>query len=524
MLESDCGCTSGCSDIQDLPPADPPLKRMSLLGVAEAIPGMPLGMVNPIELMEWSGGHTSTPLSLGEVAVEPREESVGPQPPTLTHVPFNPGTPRTPDQSNPLSDELFATIYLSAGEECSWNEQIGCSIYRVTLKLAEPPVVYSVELIQAADDYGGRVEPPASPDGTKLAYVRRGAADRRGSDGASIPNDSRLYVRDLTSGALTRLSKGNNQMAEKDLTDGLPKWPAWFGEGFVLFSTQNGKDGGSSDLKRLMLGAAVLDDGVNVSTPGKRGLLGPGTSHSQRTGGFPTSFGDPDVREPSAVDLTDFFDMRVVTQGQSQEGDSLVPAKPRVSPAISLRSDVLTEEFELGQAFQNKNGSWTSEGSEVDLTECHHGAWSPFGQEIMCHGHKGATNYPESDAIVRMLYEYSQKADGEWGNQTLVIDPLDAGSLASALPAFEGLLTGASVLSFKYGQYCLKKGWVICTVFAADNEKRVLESRVVVVRRNRQAFWDVTTLVEETLNLKLGALSGYTGTCSAFTTAPIWRD
>ena len=523
MLESDCGCASGCSDIQDLPPADPPLRRMSLLGVAEAIPGMPLGMVNPIELMEWSGGHTSTPLSLGEEAVEPREESLGPRPPTLTHVPFNPGTPRISDPGNPLSDELFATIYLSAGEQCSWNEQLGCSIYRVTLKLAEPPVVYSVELVKAADDYGGRVEPAISPDGSKLAYVRRGAP-RADSSGDPIATDSRLYVRDLSSGALTRLSKGNNDMAEADLTDGLPKWPAWFGDAFVLFSTQNRQDSDTSDFKRLMLGAAVLDDGVCLTTPGKRGLLGPGTSHPRRAGGVPTNFGDPDVREPSTVGLTDFFQMRVVTQGQSQEGDELVPARPRVSPAVSLRSDVLTEEFELGQAFHYKAGNWTSEDSKAKLTECHHGAWSPSGQEIMCHGHKDTTKYPGSLGSVRMLYEYSQKSDGGWGNQTLVVDPLDAGSLASALPAFEGLLNGAGVLSFKYGQYCLKGGWVICTVFAADDEKHVLESRVVVVRRNRQAFWDITTLVEEALGMSLGAMSGYTGSCSTFTTAPIWRD
>lgn len=390
-------------------------------------------------------------------------------------------------------------IYLSAGlhegygtdsyHSCNANDDSNCDLYRVRVRLAPGPVRFGeVERVVVGSDRGtpesvGVVEPAVSPSGRRLAYLRRwGTHEGRGV--------SDLEAMDLDGRGVTLVASGTG--------DARPQFPNWFQEGTLLFHA-GAKDAATS------YSAQVADEGdLRFGTP--RALLGPASGTS--TG---TSFADANTRTATAMSEP-FGHLDVTTFGVSTEHGTR--EQPRVH---SLRASspgsgsVATQEFDLGV---NRRGE--------TIGECHHSAWNPGGDTILCTVHDPPERYPSGAASTsRLLYMYRRVA-GEWrAVSPQPFDPLEPEELFSTFPSLYPLADaepGCERYSYKYAEWCVGDDHLVATVFCENGldskSDPIFVSRVHLIHVPSRSYYDLTSEVERFEGVSEGEYHGIFSTCA----------
>ena len=492
------------------------------------IPGWPVGEVNPPDLLGISGSFGPfLPADVSPPESSDRFEKAASGHPSLDFVDtVGTGIAIGTDALPPFDLDIYVSVGFQGGlssgacgsplidglsrvASCDMDANEGCAIVRLRLRWLGPFGLVGLDVIQPADRYGGRVWPAISPDGTKLAYVRKGGS-------SSSRQDSRLYVRDLNTFDLVKLATGHDVAVANA---GRPLFPAWFGDNYVLWTaSQNGSHADPDESEWALFGAAVWFSPIGASS--KVALMGPDTSYPYANG-VSSDFSDPDVRRPGAVTLWDFAKDRVVTHGSDI---SLEPAqrrpKPQVGPAIATGTggNVTTETFRLGDNAERTSSGWEM-GAGDRIVECHHPAFNPSGDRVMCHAH--SKEVPFSDVVggtpptAKLSYVYEEGSAGDvWGNPVLPFDPGTPSRLEAALGAGMPASDCGHVYSFKQAQFCGSDDYVITTIFCRGTEDGPINhSRVVIARREPLKIWDVTALIEDLLGEAQGTLAAQSGTC-----------
>jgi len=320
-----------------------------------------------------------------------------------------------------------------------------------------------------------------------------------------------IMVRDLTTGATLVVDRGGGAWGCK------PQFPAWFGDGILLYSKASADTCGEEDTSaqdQSVYLAVIGDDlGKPALLAGPTGWLGPEGMWTKRdtpVGPVETNFGDLDVRQPWAVSLADLTEPIVATHGQTTgSGDQ---PSVRVHPLVPTGRWVETQEFTRGRT--------SVFGEPARITSPQHPGGSPDGVEILTHVHQtpeedGDDGDDENPYTMRNLYVYAN--DGGWGR--------GAGAAAPAFPHhlpdwFEstGLFDAACrQYSHKQQQFCATSEWVVTGVFCKPGGvgagEGVLSSRTYLVNRSSGAYWDLTSTIQAALGSS--ERSSYTSTCWA---------
>jgi hypothetical protein len=249
-------------------------------------------------------------------------------------------------------------------------------------------------------------------------------------------------------------------------------------------------------------------------------LLGPGAGVSEDT-----SFQDVAVSPDGAT---------VATFGSTLSGEYAGSLRPRVHRGVpnareAAAGAVETEEFDLGSTHSRR---------ELPIDECHHPAWRPDGARVLC------TNYGDyevfGDLRVRPLYQFSRhrftfpgtwrQADDGTGSG-LLFEPPDRDALGDSFSfdgSFGGIFPSCARVTYKFGQWCGSDNYVVVTASCTDgpdssgDQPPILYSRILLVRLEPFAFWDLTSWVEDREGLRRGALAGIFPTCSPVPDTLVW--
>lgn len=400
-----------------------------------------------------------------------------------------------------LSEQVaasFVDVYLSVSASialvegtypaCNQDNDEDCDLYRVRMNLVTGRAT-EVERVVAQSGGFGNVQPALSPSGRRLAYVRRS-----GKFGY-------LEAMDLNTRAVTQVASG---IRTSDINT-KPQFPNWYDENTLLFHTGERGD--------CTLFRSQLDDSEDLHFGAAEALMGPRSDVSTTT-----SFADANTRSRSGglESMADPFSKqipRVATFGPyTTETDA--PRVHSLTPETPGGSQILVQKFSLGSNMEGQ-----------DIEKCHHPAWNPSGNRIMCTSQKPNEEYHvEGDNLLRFLYTYSS-VGGLWSDPEAAFTPLTPEELeiefgrifpASGSPHCE-------IYTYKFAEWCASDDYIVATVFCSaqrrdistsDDPYTIISSRVMLIRRFPVRYTDITRIVERSRGLRPGMVHGVYSTCA----------
>lgn len=431
--------------------------------------------------------------------------------------------PRVGDSFSEGALEILVDIYVSAGihsaapgRSCDHNDKSTCSLWRIQMSLPSK-VVLRVEQVQSpSDDTGGgcpggrsHVQPAVRRDGARYAW-QRNCLDTNGDSLSSAIVETGLPIPFVPDPTI-------NIVDETTVFDDHIMYPNWYSDDILLMS--------ASTTRQVVYW--VYDwTGARVKTTGY-GMAGP--AHADKDYSDPHSHPSPTYSGAPGSP-------RVVTFG----GDRAVGEHtPRVTDILGGSE----EPFLLP-------GTWPSQPNE--LAECHHPAWSPEGDRILCTRYQHAEEYkggfdatPASTTYgLRRLFQFESDGAGSWvpsgslgGEPGALVEPLTGTEFDSIPEPGSGLFPprengdiksgGCRTYVWKFAEWCVRERFLVATVYCTtgvdwDTSEEAIHSRVVLIDTNdtstAAAYTDLTSILEDYLNsiwnvFPRGFLSGFFGSC-----------
>lgn len=399
-------------------------------------------------------------------------------------------------------------IYMSAGPRgtnygaadfrtCGHLNTATCSLHRIRMNLLTGRVVEwtlvspavgggfsCVDEGNGLPGYYGTTEPALSPEGRLVATRRCHRADA-----SAISASIQVWDNDGTAGPSVYWGGGTQT----------PQYGNWLTDDVVLYN-RHGSSGSS------VWAVGSWPDFIDPLGP----MLGPAASDSD-------SFQDPNVSH-NAVDAVG-TEPRIVTFGGV--GGELIP---RVVGMLGEREHAFDLPQHLGGA---------------DFTQCHHPAWRPDGEQILC------TRIQEAEVIdgydVSRLYGFTYDGASLWNDPSALVEFLSPEDFNSMFPwptaAPKGLfpprddsaLAGTCAgYVWKYAEWCGSERFLIATVFCTDADPfglpfQALASRVVLIDLHADtattaAYTDLTAIIERLEHAEPGSYDGAFATCGAAAT------
>lgn len=400
-------------------------------------------------------------------------------------------------------------IYMSAGPRganygdadfrtCGHLNIATCSLYRVRYNLLTRTVVEWEVVSPAASGgfscmengvpgYYGTSEPAVSPEGRLVATRRCHRADA-----SAISASIQVWDNDGTPGPAVFHGRGTE----------VPQYGNWLSEDWVIFNKSSG------DEKSVWLVGPWPD-----FDHGPAAELGPDA-------GVEVSYQDPNVSH-NAADAAS-REARIVTFGGA--GGELIP---RVVGMFGERERA----FDLPQTIDG-----------ADFTQCHHPAWRPDGQQILCTRIQSAEVTDDGYKMSR-LFGFTYDGASLWTDPTALVEFLSPEDFNSMFPApaaapnglfppkNEGAPAGTCAgYVWKYAEWCGSERFLIATVFCTDAagpdvpDFQAIASRVVLIdlyadTATTAAYTDLTGIIEALEGLEAdvepGSFDGVFATCGA---------
>lgn len=421
-------------------------------------------------------------------------------------APRVPHAPPIPDVSVTRTVDVFLSAGPSEGystdsyRSCAPGQTGNCSLWRVRIRLPERTVT-TVELVAAASQaHAGtydvaQIQPAVSPDGSHLSFVSVV------QDSENRPQLSVLWSLNLSTGAARQVVAGEG-------AGGRPQYPVWYSDMVLAYNTTAGYE------STMWYGFSWW-----VFAWAPLGSTGPAGVDSQEAV-YEDAHAHRSPRYRGDGDETP----RVVTFGGAAAGDH-----SERTPRVSTLTGASEEVFGLPE-------DWAVSAPE---RECHHPAWRPDGQKILC------TRYqePEYDESVvprgeiRRIYEFGWQ-DGAWSAPRALVEMLDRDEFAT-IPTNSGVETlgespfpsGADGTTprcqnyvWKFAEWCAESRYLLATIFCTDADSKahdVLNSRVVLIdlgAANDPAdeaadYFDLVTAIEKELGEVIGSWNGIFSTC-----------
>jgi hypothetical protein len=268
-------------------------------------------------------------------------------------------------------------IYLSAGphegygtsgyRSCNNQSYVNCSLYRIRMDLGALRVL-DVELVESAvpplpDCPAGRshIQPAVSPGGSHFAWVSQCWQTLNIPGAPQGAGDIELRVR-ATAGGPAGYAVAAGAVARPG--GPFPSYPSWADDDTLLYDT-----GGSSSAQTSM--PTVWKTWAWPAFGNTQAVVGP-----EATPGaiWPKGYEDPDVFHGASPADRPGGGPRMVTFGGG--AGRKVPRTTDLSGSDEVGFDL----------------PWTNSLGEP---ECHHPAWSPDGQQILCTRYQG----PEQQVV-----------------------------------------------------------------------------------------------------------------------------
>lgn len=390
---------------------------------------------------------------------------------------------------------VSASIVLTPGEypACNQDEDTDCDLYRVRMNLITGHAT-EVERVVAHSDGYGNVQPALSPGGRRLAYVRR-------SETVGY-----LEAMDFDTREVTQVASGYRNSTTKVNTK--PQFPNWYDESTLLF---HAGERGDCTLYR-----SQIDDPLDLHFGSAEALLGPKSGVSTTT-----SFADANTRWATGDGVSTTADSsrekrRVATFGPGP-GSSGAEA-PRVhglTPKRSSATEIVAEEFDLGFNMEAR-----------PIESCHHPAWNPGGNRIMCTSQDPSETYnTPGDNLLRFLYTYTyNSADELWYDPQPPFTPLTPAELEAEFGSLfpESGDPHCEIYTYKFAEWCASDNYIVATLFCSaqrkhidsDDPYNIITSRVMLIRRFPVRYTDITRIVEKSRGLRPGQTHGVYSTCA----------
>lgn len=370
---------------------------------------------------------------------------------------------------------------------CS-NDNVGnCSLYRVRIRIGDGANVEAVQLVVPGGkdvDTGcpgglGAVQAAISPSGHAIAFSQvcmdgdAGQTWRQLVTGLLIPEDWG------TGSNFIEGARGEELSAAR-----AAQFPNWWDDGTLLFGVANG----GTDQPSLLQGS--------FSELGGTVILGAGST-VEPLRGF------QDVNTSRA-------DGRIVTFGGTSDTDLL--------PQVEELNGSGVQSFDTSGAYAD------------GFTDCHHPAWSPEGDAILCTRVKEpetVEGYEESDRIEQQLL-YRFTFDGtRWANPDRLFTPSPPSALDTSIfpPPESGEDPLCTMYVYKFAEWCGSSDWIVATLFCANyrwepttDTSRIFRSRVMLIDirvTESPVYYDITSMVETATGAEAGSFTGIYSTCTA---------
>lgn len=454
--------------------------------------------------------------------------------PTFSHAAVGTaeGPPAPPDwhsQLSPSFGETIVDIYVTAGlhgdypnASCDHNDKSACGLWWIQMILPSN-VVLIVQQLQTTDPDpasgcpNGRyhLQAAANPGGTKYAWQRNCKTGTYDANGDEID----------TSQIRTSMAPSQVGPAIEDIvyqTNGLAQFPNWYDADTILFN--QGSMAGQTQW--------VIS---NVATaPAATAAFGPnGAAHNQRS--YEDGFTHSAPTYPGAVGTP-----RVVSFG------GRIDANPNLSERIPQVTDIngdFRETFWLPAEWRDP---------ALGSPECHHPAWNPWGNRILCTRYQDPESWPGflADMMtshsyeLRRLYTFQKSnvvvgwvltGEDSFGTRGALVEPLTDAEF-NKIPGFGSNLfppradltdvsAGCTTYVWKFGEWCASERFLVATISCsgttldAGGLPTTLHSRVVLIDTENSGpadgYTDLTTMIEREVNplAALGRYSGFFGSC-----------
>lgn len=430
--------------------------------------------------------------------------------------------------------DRIVDIYISAGPHgdplaangspsCDPNDATTCALWRIQMRLVSKEVV-SVEQLQGTgadslEDAGlcpgghSNLQPAASPDGTRYAWQRTCLGPW------PLPPLSSTI---LETAAPPTYGPGGPATTVTTSAK-LLMYPNWYNSAVITWSVGSG----ANHPHTLFWGYAWGKSWGSTSG----GIGADGTSHLDMSYSDPHSHSAPTYLGATGAP-------RVATFG------GLVADNQR-TPRVTSLGGGDEEPFDVP-------ADWGGPGQ--DVPECHHPAWNPRGDRILCtryqHAEDDLEGFTDDGAAteygLRRLYLFESNGEGHWIPSDDVL-PGEAGALVQRLtdkefnsipgkgtnlfpPRYDTSTHsgGCRTYVWKFAEWCQSDRFLVATVFCSsgmdwDTSMTALHSRVVLIDTRDTStaaagYTDLTSIIEDTLpwagvGSVRGTYSAYFGSC-----------
>lgn len=412
----------------------------------------------------------------------------------------------------------YTTWDPSAYSGCNRDDPRSCSIWRVRVRPGHSTATAVERVVSASTSFGGRAGsiqeirtgasmPALSPDGRYLAYRRRNYSDIDTFYPQAGDAESAVVVRDLRHGTERVVDSSSHR------SDAL-RFPEFFDDGRLLYSRGTEQKGG-----------AVGGTTYAVDVDWRTGTAGsPMALLGAESGTLPeTAFDNPRVRPATGLASASSLHRKLVSFGRNDKPRRACGPAPQAMPRVHDAAGAPSS-FECFDP-QMPGGP--------DIRSCQHPQWSLDGRAIYCWLNDPTTRLgqPGEDIYLQTTHRYELSGSGgayDWALSTdqRAFREFNASELAALFPLFpagtikKGSSPDCKFTIYKHTGECGSSNFLILTLFCADkwynqyNEHSDLfVSRVMLIRKDPIAYWDVTGMIEEREGYNPGSLQGVYSTC-----------